>query len=173
MGLLSWLKALTCLEYELLPLARRRTRQTIRLLRKELWLDGCLGVEPRQMESLWMNVSADWVGNHFGWGHPWSGERVPLFNYTLAYALQLRSTEYLSQDSRLALLFISMGWDYVPELHCSSNNDMSMESHGGIILTGENWRTLKNLSLCHFVHHKSNTEWHGSEPGYPRWEADY
>jgi hypothetical protein len=29
----------------------------------------------------------------------------------------------------------------------------------------------KNLSQCHFVHHKSRMDWPGIEPGPPRWEA--
>jgi hypothetical protein len=38
-------------------------------------------------------------------------------------------------------------------------DDMSLESDGGMILTGENRRTRrKNLSQCHFVHHKSRMD---------------
>jgi uncharacterized membrane protein len=29
----------------------------------------------------------------------------------------------------------------------------------------------KNVSQCHFVHHKSHMDWTGIEPGPPRWEA--
>jgi hypothetical protein len=32
----------------------------------------------------------------------------------------------------------------------------------------------KNLSQCHFLHHKSHMDRPGNEPGRPRWEAgDY
>lgn len=39
-----------------------------------------------------------------------------------------------------------------------------------MILTGENFRQ-ENLSHLHFVHHKSQPDWPGIEPGSPRWQA--
>jgi hypothetical protein len=41
---------------ELLTLAGIRTRHAICPLRKELWLAGCLGVEHKEMESLWLRA---------------------------------------------------------------------------------------------------------------------
>jgi len=48
---------------------------------------------------------------------------------------------------------------------------MSMESHGGMILTGETKELGENPSQCHFVHHKFHMDWTGPELGSPRWEA--
>jgi hypothetical protein len=92
----------------LLTLAGIRTRQAICPLRKELWLAGCLGVEPRGMGSLWLRARASLWGIILAEGlHDWGMRAVPLFSYTLAFALHLRkSTENLSQGSRLVFRLV-------------------------------------------------------------------
>jgi hypothetical protein len=98
------LPSLTCSDYWLLLLAGTWTRQAICPLRKDLCSDGCLAVEPRRMGSLLLKVSAIGGRNHFCWGPSLLGEgAVPLYSYTLAFALLRKSTENLSQSSRQAL----------------------------------------------------------------------
>ena len=41
-----------------------------------------------------------------------------------------------------------------------------------MILTGENRNTEKNLSQCHFAHHKSDMDWLGIELRLQRSESD-
>jgi hypothetical protein len=70
-----------------------------------LWLDGCQEVEPRIWLALPEGLCEIWGGSlrlkAFMIGCRWA---VPLFIYTLAFALQLRkSTGNLSQDSRALL----------------------------------------------------------------------
>jgi hypothetical protein len=57
---------------------------------KKTLLDGCLGVEPRGMESISLKTSATWGGGHYGLKVSMIREygQCPFCNYTLAFALQ-------------------------------------------------------------------------------------
>jgi hypothetical protein len=75
---------------------------------------------------------------------------------------------------------MSMGWDHVSKLQqptglLTSAREMSVESHGRLILTGENQRTRKRKTLCRcdFVEQKSHIDWKRREPGPPWWEVGY
>jgi hypothetical protein len=62
-----------------------------------------LELNPEVLGSLWLMASKTWWGITLAEGlHDWGRRAVPLLNYTLAFALQLRKiTENLSQGSRV------------------------------------------------------------------------
>jgi hypothetical protein len=77
----------------------RPSHQATCPLRKELWLVGCLGVEPRSVGIALADGLCDLGGIILVEGlNDWVRQAVPLLNHTLIFALQLRkSTDNLNQ----------------------------------------------------------------------------
>jgi hypothetical protein len=77
-----------------------------------------------------------------------------------------------------ASLFMSMGWECVSELRPTTGlffiPQMVCE-YGELRWNNTDRENTKNsekdLSQCHFVLHKSHTDWSGRELGPPRWES--
>jgi hypothetical protein len=75
----------------------------------------------------------------------------------------------------LLLLFISQGWDCASELRSQTSPLLIPQiiyEYGKPRWNDTDRRKPKNsekdVSQCHFVHHKSHMEWPASEPGPPR-----
>jgi hypothetical protein len=75
------------------------------------------------------------------------------------------------QTVRLVFRFIFMSMGHQQAYYSSRRWRMSVESHGGMILTGKPTNTKKNLSQCHFIHHKSHVNEFGYRPMRLLWEA--
>jgi hypothetical protein len=107
-GLFSWLRALTCSDWgHWLWREYGPVRQVVLYEKNFGWLD------------VWELNSERW--DRYGWGperlwggiiwaeglHDWGMQAVPLFSYTLAFALQLRkSTGNLSQGSKYFYIIV-------------------------------------------------------------------
>jgi hypothetical protein len=135
-----WLKALTCSDYGLLPLAGTWTRQAVCPLRKELWLDGCLGVEPRGMESLWLKSSATcrvvfWPrASLIEGGAPWPFFSIPVFN---------------------CFMFKNFSWQLLLSCPPSSSPEVHLQLSSHILT----WRTwVPPVCVTYEVHTRRNYE---------------
>jgi hypothetical protein len=77
--------------------------------------------------------------------------------------------------SRL-LLFMSMGWDYAWTTATNGSivhptGEMWVLSHGGMTVSGENWRNSEKNPECHSGHHESHMHGTRRESKPPRWKA--
>jgi hypothetical protein len=79
----------------------------------------------------------------------------------------IMSRRITKRHDRLWCWFI----DWVRWGEITSPDDTSLESDGGMILTGNPKNSEKNVSQYHFFHHKFHIDWPGLEPGLLLWEA--
>jgi hypothetical protein len=125
-GVFSWRRALAFQTRDIAT-SGGLPRQRACPYQKDFGWMAFLGVEPRSVVALAEGLCDLGRGDHFGRRPPWVGRRaVPLLNYTLAFALQLRkSTENLSRCSRLATgLLVAPTWlsfEGQPRLACCTS----------------------------------------------------
>jgi hypothetical protein len=88
------------------------------------------------------------------------------------------ANENSSNFCSMLLLFMSVGWDYDPELQPPTSLlffPLVIYDYGEPLWKDINRAKPKNsekvMFQCNFVHHKSHIDWPGCEPWPLRWEA--
>jgi hypothetical protein len=101
---------------------------------------------------------------------------LPVVNMELIHLIILNSL--MDKCPLILILFLSMEWDYVSELHPRTGLLFIPQMIHGYeepwwndTKRGKPKNWPKNMSQWHFVQHKSQIVWVGCEPEPPLWEA--
>jgi hypothetical protein len=134
MGYLSRRKALTFSDKGLLLLVGDCPIMQRVLCKKDFGWMALWGLNREPLGSLWLMVSATWGEITWAEGlHDWGRRAVPIFNYTLAFASQLRkSTENVSQGCRVVgdYSLRRLGWIFMDSLGWSDEHQSASVTRG-------------------------------------------